>query len=131
MDSELERITVGGVDLLVVSVVVPGSENTGALDRAGASVLGSLDRAHDAVVQVAQRVAATVKELSVRSIHPDEVQVEFGLTFGTNGNIIIAGADVQASLKFTITYNGDPTSMPGGPIAPSVCTDISRSVIDS
>ena len=97
---------VGGVDLLVSTVVLPGSEQTsGRLDRAGQKVVDAFDGAQAAIEAIGSRVADTVRSLNGQAAHPSGVSVEFGLSFTATGGVVVAGATAEASLKVTISYD--------------------------
>lgn len=113
MAERVVPMKVGGVDLLVATVVLPGSEQTsGRLDRAGQKVVDAFDAAQAAIEAIAVRVAGTVASLSGQAVHPGSVAVEFGLSFTASGGVLVAGASGEASLKVTITYD-----RPAGPAA--------------
>jgi hypothetical protein len=48
-------------------------------------------------------------------VDPDEMQVEFGLSFTVKGDLVIVGSTGEASLKVTLTYDRDRAAQ-----APSV-----------
>lgn len=98
---------VADVDLLVETsqVTVAGTEQTSArLDRAQEAVSDAFYRAQSAIVAVAESTVATIGQLGRRSIHPDTMEVKFGLKFSAQGNVIMAGAAGEASLEVTLTY---------------------------
>lgn len=108
---------VGDVEVLVETVPVAGSEPTsGRVDRAGQQVADAFDRAQETIVAVATRLAGTVGELAARSVRPDRVEVEFGLSFTAQGNVIVAGSSVAASLKITVGYDRPARA----PVVPAV-----------
>lgn len=113
-------VRVGTVELLVETVPVAGSEQTSGrrLDEAGRRVVDAFDRAEEAIVEIAGKLAGTVAELGRRSTRPEQVQVQFGLKFTAQGNVIVAGASAEASLQVTISYAGP--SAAGPPAAPAV-----------
>jgi hypothetical protein len=99
---------VGGVDLLVETVPVAGSEQTSALGKAQAAVAEAFGSAQDAIVAVAESTVSTIGRLGRRSVKPDEVEVKFGLSFSAQGSVIVAGAAGEATLEVTLTYRRDP-----------------------
>lgn len=98
----------GAVELLVTTVVLPGSEQTSGarIAKAAEAVVDAFDAAGAAIEAVAGKVAATVAALSAKAMAPEKVSVEFGLSFTASGGVIVAGASAQASLKVTVTYPG-------------------------
>jgi len=99
---------VGGVELLVETTPVAGTEQTSALDKAQAAVAEGFDRAQSAIVAVAESTVNTIGQLAKRSVRPDEVEVTFGLKFSAQGNVIVAGAAGEATLEVTLTYRRGP-----------------------
>lgn len=101
-------LQVGGVELLVETTPVAGTEQTSALDKAQAAVAEGFDRAQSAIVAVAESTVDTIGQLASRSVRPDEVEVKFGLKFSAQGNVIVAGAAGEATLEVTLTYRRHP-----------------------
>jgi Trypsin-co-occurring domain 1 len=99
---------VGGVELLVETTQVAGTEQTSALDKAQAAVAEGFDRAQAAIVAVAESTVHTIGQLAKSSVRPDEVEVTFGLKFSAQGNVIVAGAAGEATLEVTLTYRRGP-----------------------
>ena len=100
---------VGGMDLLVETAPVAGTEQTsGKLDKAREAVSEAFERAQSAIVAVAESTVATIGQLGERSVHPDEMQVRFGLKFSAQGNVIVAGAAGEATLEVALTYRHAP-----------------------
>jgi len=99
---------VSGVDLLVETAVVAGSEPTAArLDRAQEAVTDAFGRARHAIVAIAESTVSTIGELGQAAVRPDEMEVRFGLKFSAQGNVIVAGAAGEATLEVTLTYRPD------------------------
>jgi hypothetical protein len=108
MAGRVVAMRVSGVDLLVETAVVAGSEPTATrLDRAQEAVTDAFDRAREAIVAVAESTVSTIGELGQRAVRPEELEVRFGLKFSAQGNVIVAGAAGEASLKVTLTYRAD------------------------
>jgi hypothetical protein len=100
---------VGGMDLLVETMPVTGTEQTsGKLEKAQEAVADAFDRAQSAIVAVAESTVQTIGQLGKRSVHPDEMQVTFGLKFSAQGNVIVAGAAGEATLEVALTYRRAP-----------------------
>ncbi len=96
----------GDVELLVETVVPPGLEQTsGRLDRAGQKVVDGFERAQAAIDAIATRLGQTVSDLGQRGVHPDRMEVQFGLKFSAKGDVIVAGSTVEASLQVTVSYD--------------------------
>ncbi len=116
MATRLVPVRVGAVEVLVEAVVPPGSEQTsGALGRAGEKIVDAFDAAQEVMTELGVKVAGSVAQMGARSVRPDEVAVAFGLSFASNGSVIVAGASASASLTVTITYKRpEGTSLGGG-----------------
>jgi len=100
---------VGGMDLLVETMPVTGTEQTsGKLDKAQEAVADAFERAQSAIVAVAESTVRTIGQLGQRSVHPDEMQVTFGLKFSAQGNVVVAGASAEATLEVALTYRRAP-----------------------
>ena len=101
----LVPMQVEGVTLLVEASVTGGSENTSSrLERAQDAVTDAFDRAQGAIVAVATSTVGTIGRLAGRSVHPDGVEVKFGLKFAAEGSVIVAGASGEATLEVTLSY---------------------------
>lgn len=111
MVNRLLPVRVGGVDVMVETVVAAGSEPTSRLQDAERQVVDAFDRARDAMVEVAASAAEAIGRLRERAVRPEQVEVEFGLKFSAQGNVIVAGASSEASLVVKVTYRtpaGEP-----------------------
>ncbi|MDJ0346187.1 CU044_2847 family protein [Streptomyces sp. H10-C2] len=95
---------VGDVDLLVETVAAAGSESTSRLQDAGGRVVDAFDHARDAIVEIASSTAEAIQRLGDRAIRPEQVEVEFGLKFSAQGNVVVAGTSGEASLVIKVMY---------------------------
>lgn len=98
-------VRVGGVELLVETVPVAGSEPTSRVTDAAAEVVDAFARAQQAIVELAASTAATIGEAGRRGAHPDRFEVEFGLKISAKGNVVVAGAAGEATLRVKLTYD--------------------------
>ncbi len=122
MTGRIVPFQVSGVQVLVETVPEPepvagpepadgpqtaaGPEPRSALaDKAADGLVDAFDHAQDVIEAIATRLAGTVESLAERAVHPDTVEVEFGLAFTASGGIVVAGSSVQASLRVTIGYD--------------------------
>jgi hypothetical protein len=49
----------------------------------------------------------------VRAVRPDHLEVQFGLSFSANGNVIVAGASARATITVTLSYDAaEKTELP-------------------
>ncbi|MBY8870507.1 hypothetical protein K7640_01465 [Micromonospora sp. PLK6-60] len=95
---------VGGRELLVEVVQVAGSEPTSRVDVARERVVDAFDRAREAIVAVAISTVETANELTRRAACPEGIEVEFGIKFSVQGNVIVAGGSGEATLTVRLTY---------------------------
>lgn len=106
-------VRVGETELLVEAVPLAGSEPTSRLGDAGDQVIDAFGRAFDAVVEIASSAAGAITRLGQRGARPEQVQVEFGLKFSAQGNVIVAGASGEATLLLRVTYDASRTDTSG------------------
>ena len=105
MSARVVPMRIGDVDLLVEVVPVAGSEQTSTLDKAGQRVVDAFGRAQNAIVAVASSVVETVGRLGERAARPEHVEVEFGLKFSIQGDVVVASASGEATLRVAISYD--------------------------
>jgi hypothetical protein len=98
-------VRVGETELLVETVQLAGSEPTSRLGHAGDQVIDAFGRARDAVVEIASSAAEAITRLGQRGARPERVELEFGLKFSAQGNVIVAGAAAEATLLLRVTYD--------------------------
>lgn len=113
MTGRVVPFQVNGVEVLIETVPGPAAvpEPRGMLaDKAADGLVDAFDHAQDVIEAIATRLAGTVSSLAERAVHPDTVELEFGLSFTASGGIIVAGSSVEASLRVTIGY-GQPGSV--------------------
>jgi len=98
-------VRVGETDMLVETVVVPGSQQTSKLGDAIGQVSDAFERAQEAIVEVAASTARMIGRTAARGARPDHVEVQFGLLISAQGGVILAKVGGQASLTVTLTYD--------------------------
>jgi hypothetical protein len=104
-------VRVGDVELLLETTPVAGTEPTSKLDEAGERVASAFVRAQAAIVEIATSTVDVIKQTTERAARPDHVEVEFGLKFSAQGNVIVAGAAGEATLLVTLSYDGKREEM--------------------
>jgi hypothetical protein len=98
-------VRVGDIDLLVETAVVAGTQpTTGRTQKAAERVGDAFTRAQDTIIEVAKSTAEMIGK-TAGAARPDRVEVEFGLKFSANGNVIMAGVAAEASLQVTLSYD--------------------------
>ncbi|MBH0775037.1 CU044_2847 family protein [Nocardia bovistercoris] len=103
----LAEMRFGGVEVLVETVRVPGSENTSTGTGGSSKMVDALDRARAVIGAAAASTANTVRELGEKT-RPDRLEVEFGVGFSAKGDIIVASGTANMSLKVKLIYEAHP-----------------------
>lgn len=99
-------VQVGGIELLVETTRMPGSEPTSSRPGDIADhVRDAFLHAQSAIVEIATSTVTAMQRAGERAARPDAMEVEFGLKFSAQGKIIVAGASAEATLKVKLTYN--------------------------
>jgi hypothetical protein len=111
-------VRVGDIELLVETVPVAGTQATSRIEDAVNNVRDAFARAQSAIVEVAISTMEVIEEAGRRAARPDTMEVEFGLKFSANGNVIMAGASGEATLAVKLTYNRAGAAAPGGQTGP-------------
>ena len=103
---------VGDVEIVVETLPpAAGSEATaGRIEDASRRLVEAFDKTQDAIVAVASKVTGSVAAMGRRSVDPDKMQVEFGLSFTVRGDLVVVGSTGVVSLKVTLTYDRDRTA---------------------
>jgi hypothetical protein len=100
---------VGGVPVLVETVVVAGFEQT-ARPKGVEKLQDMFTRAEAVIEQLALSAVQIGERVAAQSARPDEVEIQFGLKFSATGDIVIASAGAEASLGVKIVYRDRATA---------------------
>jgi hypothetical protein len=94
------------VQLLVEisDVTVAGTEPTSVLGETAKKVIGAFDQAEEAIVSVAVTVAGSLSRMADQA-RPDRLEVEFGLRFSAHGDVVVAAASGEATLRVLMGYD--------------------------
>lgn len=95
---------IGGIPVLVEALQVPGTEQTSRADGAAERLQDMFSRAQDVIEQITMSVMKSQERIAARFRRPDSVELEFGLKFTAQGQIVVASAATEASLSIKITY---------------------------
>lgn len=107
-------VRVGDVEVLVETTPLAGSEPTSRVDAAVDRVGEAFIRAQNAIVEIATSTVEIIQKTTARAARPDQLEVEFGLKFSAKGDVIVAGAAGEATLRVKIVYERDLSEDPGG-----------------
>ena len=110
MAVQVVPVRVGGVELLVETVTVPGTEQTSRIGDAAKGVTDAFVAAEAAIEALCERVAGVLSSTAAHAAKPSSLVVEFGLKFSAKGHVIVAGASGEASLKVTVSYESSEPS---------------------
>ena len=100
-------IRIGDIELLVEAVPTAGSEQTSRADGVAGRVTDTFGRAQHAIVELATSTAGTLRQLGERAARPQSLEIEFGLRFTAQGNVVLAGASTEATLTVKLAYVAD------------------------
>jgi hypothetical protein len=124
---KLIPVRIGDVDVYIETmppVPLVGSEQT-AFGRqrpqegeAVEKVADVFARAQDAILSIATTTASVLEKAAKAAVHPETLEVEFGIAFSAEGHIVIAKATAEASLKVTLTYTKAKPGVPALPTTP-------------
>jgi len=95
----------GGVEVLVGTRTEAGSERTSAASDLAAKVVDVFEDSKEVIAGVARSTADLLGEFA-DGVTPDRLEIEFGLSFTAKGNVIVAGASAEATLKVKLVYDG-------------------------
>jgi hypothetical protein len=99
------EVRVGQTRLLVETIPASGSELTsGRLIRASEHVLEAFERAQGAIVEVASSAVQVIERAEARAVRPDRMEIEFGVGFSAQGDVVVAAVEGHASLLVRLVY---------------------------
>jgi hypothetical protein len=104
--SDVIPVRLGETEVLVETTRLAGTEPTSRPSRAADSITSAFDDAQQAILELATKTAATLEHARQRSARPDRLTVEFGLKVSASGNVVVAGASAEATLRVTLSYDG-------------------------
>lgn len=97
-------LSIGDREILVEVVTPTGSQPTSRLQDAAGRVVDAFGEVEQAVRAICGRLISIADELP----EPADVEVQFGLKFTAEGNVVLAGASAEASLSITVKYRRKP-----------------------
>jgi Trypsin-co-occurring domain 1 len=109
MATSIQHLKFGDSEIRVSVVLTPGTQNTSSADRIRDRAVDALEEAQLAIQAVAQSATHTVNKLKSAATSPSNVEIELGLAFTAQGNVVVAGAGVQASIVVHLTYELNKT----------------------
>ena len=101
-------VRVGDIELLVDTTPMPGTQPTSRVTTAMQHVGDAFARAQAAIVEIAASTVEVIQQASLRAARPDRLEVEFGLRFSAKGDVIVAGAAGEATLRVKLSYQAKP-----------------------
>ncbi|NBE99988.1 hypothetical protein FE391_41690 [Nonomuraea sp. KC401] len=107
---QLVPMTLGQVEVLVETVAEPGSEPTSSLNDQLARTKEMFGRAQEVIGQMAVSALEIKDRVAQHSRKPDQIEIQFGIKFSAQGNIILASASAEASLTVKVVYGATQPS---------------------
>jgi hypothetical protein len=95
---------IGGVPVLVEVLQAPGTEQTSRAESTAERLQDMFARAQRVIEKITMLAAESQERIAARSRRPDQVELEFGLKFTAQGQIVVASAATEASFSMKITY---------------------------
>jgi len=68
-------------------------------------VVDAFSKAQEAIMEVAASTTTMIAKATHSGTHPDRFEVEFGVGISAKGNVIVASASGEATLKVTMIYD--------------------------
>lgn len=96
---------IAGIPILIEAVIEPGTEPTSSRSRPTDRTQELFKRAYEVIEQIATSTAELGKRIAAHTKEADKLEIQFGLKFSTQGNIIIAGIGAESSLNVKLTYS--------------------------
>jgi hypothetical protein len=101
------EVRVGQARLLVETIPASGFELTsGRLNWASDHVLEAFDRAKGAIVEVPSPAVDLIGNAAAQGACPDRLEIESGVGFSAQADVIVVGVGAQASLPVRLVYDG-------------------------
>ncbi|MEV1198832.1 CU044_2847 family protein [Microbispora rosea] len=91
------------------ATVPPGTQPTSRSERRTELLHDMFLRAQAVVEQIAFSAIEIRHKLASKANPPNQVEVQFGVKFSTQGQIIVASASTEASLAIKLIFNGNIT----------------------
>ncbi len=100
---------IGGITVYVDAVTGPGTQKTSSRTEVAERLNDMFVRAQGVIEQMALEIIDMREKLASHAHRPDQLEIQFGVKFTTQGQIIFASAAAEASLAIKIIYgNGRP-----------------------
>lgn len=96
-----------GIPVLVEALPESGAEPTGG-SRRTERVQEMFSRAQDVIQQVALSVVEIREKLAAHARSPDQIELQFGIKFTAQGNIVLSQAGIESSIAVKVVYEGHP-----------------------
>jgi hypothetical protein len=97
---------IGGLPVLIEVTKNAGTEPTSAHTKSAERIEDMFTRAQAVIEQVAVSAAEIRGRVASRTEEPDQLEIQFGVKFSAQGQIVIASANAEASLSVKVVYNG-------------------------
>jgi len=113
MAAKVERMRLGGLEVLVETVTVAGTEPTSAAGTAKDKAVEMFERAKATILAFAESTVEVVKRMAASAAtRPKTVEVEFGLGFTARGNVVLTAGEATATVRVKLVYEVPARSGP-------------------
>ena len=103
MSHRMAPLTIDGITVLVEVEELPGSKPTSV--SAGFNRVEELfDQAKVVIEKVGRLALDSGKSLASSAVRPSQIELQFGIKFAAQGNLIIARGSSEASLAVKVLY---------------------------
>jgi len=96
---------VDGMPIWVEAVVEPGEEPTAFGRKIGERLPEIFAHAKIAIAYLSREALEAARDVAKEVASPEQIEIQFGLKFSTQGSIIIAGSTLESSLSVKIIYS--------------------------
>ncbi|GIJ44636.1 hypothetical protein Val02_15220 [Virgisporangium aliadipatigenens] len=103
-------VDLNGVSVLVETTSIGGTEPTSGRNRRTERASDMFADAQTVIEEMAISALETGRRICSRAGKPDQLEIQFGLKFATQGTIIVASASAEASLVVKIVFGATPSN---------------------
>lgn len=95
---------IDGEPIWLEAEIEPGDQPTAFGRRRGADLPEVLSRAQKAIAYLSRETLEAARSVANDVACPEQVEIQFGLKFSTQGSIILAGSSLESSLSVKVVY---------------------------
>ncbi|BCJ44609.1 hypothetical protein GCM10010168_14220 [Actinoplanes ianthinogenes] len=103
---------INGVQILVEVTRSAGTEPTSGRQQTAEKVSDLLERSQKVIEAVAQSISATGLHVAQKASQASQIEIQFGLKFSAQGNIILGGVSAEGTLAVKMIFAQNPVTDP-------------------